>query len=196
VDAQSVRDAAEAKRATRGGFQAQRILGVGAERSGRLFCGGSDEFLHAIKRELARCARASVAVAYTMRSGVELREGAIRSAIQRGVGFRLLTTDYLGVTEPEALDRLVSAVAPDQVRLYQTDRVAFHPKVWIFEYLDGSGRAFVGSSNLSRSALLTGIEWNWAALDVDLTNGLAELLGEFDALYTDQRSKPLTKALI
>ena len=196
VDAQSVRNVAETKRAARGGFRAQQILGVGADRSGRLYCGGSDEFLHAIKRELARCARASVAVAFTMRSGVDLLEGAIRSAIQRGAGFRLLTTDYLGVTEPEALSRLLSAVTPDQVRLYQTGRTAFHPKVWIFEYPDGSGRAFLGSSNLSRSALLTGIEWNWAALDVDLTNGLAELLNEFDALYSDQRSKPINEALI
>jgi len=196
IDSRSIREAAQVKRAARGGFIAQHLLRSEAGRSGRLFSGRGDDFLHAIKRELARCVGASIAVAFAMRSGVDLLEGAIRSAIGRGAAFRLLTTDYLGVTEPEALSRLLAAAGGEGVRLYQADRIAFHPKVWIFEHLDGSGRAFIGSSNLSRSALLTGIEWNWMALDVDLTNGLAELLAEFEALYSDPRSAPLTENLI
>jgi HKD family nuclease len=36
---------------------------------------------------------------------------------------------------------------------------SFHPKSWLFES-ESFGIAFVGSSNLSRSALDTGIEWN------------------------------------
>lgn len=196
IDARSIRDAADAKRVARGGFLAQHLLGTEAGRSGRLFSGRGDDFLHAIKRELSRCVRVSIAVAFAMRSGIDLLEGALRSAVGRGAMFRLLTTDYLGVTEPEALRRLLAAVGSARVRLYQADRLAFHPKVWIFEHPDGSGRAFIGSSNLSRSALLTGIEWNWMALDVDLTNGLAELLAEFETLYSDPRSAPLSSDLI
>lgn len=58
---------------------------------------------------------------------------------------RLLTTDYLGVTEPEALSRLLAALGADRFRLYQTEAIAFHPKAWIFEHPDGSARAFVGA---------------------------------------------------
>lgn len=196
IDSCSIREAAQAKRIERGGFLAQRLLETEALRSGRFFSGRSDEFLLAIRRELARCVRASIAVAFAMRSGVDLLEGALRSAAARGAALRLVTTDYLGVTEPEALSRLLAALGADRVRLYQTDGIAFHPKAWIFEHPDGSARAFVGSSNLSRSALLTGIEWNWMALDVDLTNGLTELLAEFEALYFDPRAVSLSDDLI
>ena len=196
IDARAIREAALEKRVERGGFLAQRLLETEARRSGRFFSGRSDAFLHAIRRELTRCVRASIAVAFSMRSGVDLLEGAVRSAVARGAALRLVTTDYLGVTEPEALSRLLVALGGDRVRLYQTNAIAFHPKAWIFEHPDGSARAFVGSSNLSRSALLTGIEWNWMALDVDLTNGLTELLAEFEALYFDPRAVPLSDALI
>ena len=46
-----------------------------------------------------------------------------------------------------------------EVRLWQSNGISFHPKSYIFQY-DDSGTLIVGSSNLSRSALTTGVEWN------------------------------------
>ena len=46
-----------------------------------------------------------------------------------------------------------------EVRLWQSNGTSFHPKAYIFQF-DDSGTLIVGSSNLSRSALTTGVEWN------------------------------------
>lgn len=46
------------------------------------------------------------------------------------------------------------------LRFYNVPNKSFHPKAYIFEYVD-KGEIFVGSSNISRSALMNGIEWNY-----------------------------------
>lgn len=46
--------------------------------------------------------RADLVVSFVMLSGVRLVEGSLQDALDRGLQTRLLTTDYLGTTEPEA----------------------------------------------------------------------------------------------
>ena len=53
----------------------------------------------------------------------------------------------------------ISILENMEVRLWQSNGTSFHPKAYIFQY-DDSGTLIVGSSNLSRSALTTGVEWN------------------------------------
>ena len=79
---------------------------------------------------------------------------------------RVLTSDYLDVTEPQALRRLMLlAERGADVRLFSTTGdPSFHIKSYIFLRRDGdaisSGCAFVGSSNISNMALTRGLEWN------------------------------------
>jgi diadenosine tetraphosphate (Ap4A) HIT family hydrolase len=58
--------------------------------------------------------RADLVVSFVMLSGDRLVEGSLQDALDRGLQTRLLTTDYLGTTEPEALSRLIDlAEAPE-----------------------------------------------------------------------------------
>lgn len=125
-------------------------------------------------------------------SGLALLEGAALSAMLRGAQIKLLTTDYLGVTEPEALERLASWQGRLDVRVYSHPRRSFHPKAYLFERSDGSGRAFIGSSNLSRSGLVEGVEWTWSVLDVDAGQPMHELTTRFEELFADTHSAALT----
>ena len=97
---------ADDKRNARGGFRSGLILKKGGLLNRRLHVGGTDTLIDAIRKELLSCVNARIAVAFVMRSGLDLLEGPIRAALLRGANVRLLTTDYLGVTEPEALHRL------------------------------------------------------------------------------------------
>ncbi len=70
------------------------------------------------------------------------------------------TTTYIGGTEREALDRLVRDFGAEVKVQYDAARTRLHAKAWLFRRLTGFDTAYVGSSNLSTSALLEGVEWN------------------------------------
>ena len=83
------------------------------------------------------------------------------NAIKRGASIRILTGNYLGITQPSAL-YLIKHKLGDRVdiRFYSEKERSFHPKAYIFHY-DKFDEVFIGSSNISRSALTSGIEWNY-----------------------------------
>lgn len=187
ISRQSVQDRVERKRLARGGFDQGVVLQIDTPRKPRLHVGGSSSLIDALRKEFEVCSRARIAVAFVMQSGLDLLEGPLRAALLRGAQIRLLTTDYLGVTQPQALQRLVewSNHPPGRLaaKVYSHPRRSFHPKAWLFERSDGSGRAFIGSSNLSRSGLRDGVEWTWTVLDVDAGLPMDEIRARFDELF-------------
>ncbi len=101
-------------------------------------------------------------VSFLMESGVKMILPDLREAINRGVKVRILTGKYLGITQPTALYLLKSEFGDKiDLRFYYTQtEQSFHPKAYFFHKENGSD-VFVGSSNISRSALTSGIEWNY-----------------------------------
>jgi superfamily II DNA or RNA helicase/HKD family nuclease/predicted house-cleaning noncanonical NTP pyrophosphatase (MazG superfamily) len=180
------------KRSRRGGFDAGLLLRDASAGHPRLHVGGTTTLLDAIRAELQRCATARLAVAFVMRSGTEMLDGALRAALLRGAEIRLLTTDYLDVTEPDALDALLALHGKFEARVHSHPRRSFHPKAYLFERADGSGRAFIGSANLSRSGLRDGVEWTWTVLDYDAGQPLHELRTRFDELWDGADVHPLS----
>lgn len=47
-----------------------------------------------------------------------------------------------------------------ELRFYNEKERSFHPKAYMFHY-ENSSEIYIGSSNVSRSALTSGIEWNY-----------------------------------
>ena len=162
----------------------------------RLHIGGSSSLLDALQLEFTRCRRASLAVAFLMHSGLRLLEGSVRAALLRGASLRVLTTDYLDTTEPEALEILTRIPGRLDARIYVNPARSFHPKVYWFERHDGSGRAYIGSANLSRAGLLEGVEWTWSVLDFDSGAPMAAISQAFESLFEDPHSLPLTPDFI
>ncbi|MCY3578155.1 MAG: DEAD/DEAH box helicase family protein [bacterium] len=133
--------------------------------------------------------RIDLAVSFIMKSGVDLIADHLEIALQRGARIRFLTTDYLSITDPDALTRLLDlADRPDldesqlQLRVFHDPKVSFHPKAYLFRSTSSAiASGFVGSSNLSRSGIRSGVEWN---LGVDQIGPLVE---SFERLWTDSR---------
>lgn len=131
-------------------------------------------------------------VSFVMLSGVRLILDHLDDAVRRGVRVRILATDYLTISQPAALALLLERISHPtgpgslQIRIHQSGQRSFHPKAYIFtRSADGTGRAVVGSSNLSRSGIQTGIEWNLR------TEGVGELVEEFNLLWDHPASAPL-----
>lgn len=113
-----------------------------------------------ILKEIASADRVSLLCSFLKWSGVRLVRDALRAFLERRPGgLRVLTTVYMGATDRRALDELVRLGA--RVRLsYDTERTRLHAKAWLFHRDSGFSTALIGSSNLSRAALLDGVEWN------------------------------------
>ena len=97
--------------------------------------------------------------AFLMKSGVKEVLPALREAALRGAEIKILTGDYLSITQPDALQLLIDEIPTAEVRMMESGGTSFHPKAYLFKSTD-SATVIVGSSNLSKSALTSGIEWN------------------------------------
>ena len=114
-----------------------------------------------LKMSIRLAKRIDIIVSFLMESGVRLILGDLKAALERGAVIRLLTGNYLGITQPSAL-YLIKKELGDQIdlRFYNHKERSFHPKAYIFHYENWS-EIYIGSSNISRSALTSGIEWNY-----------------------------------
>lgn len=118
-----------------------------------------------LKMSMAKAKQIDIIVSFLMESGVRMLLNDMKRALDRGVKIRILTGNYLGITQPSAL-YLIKSELGDRVdlRLYNETSRSFHPKSYIFHY-ESSNEIYIGSSNISKSALTSGIEWNYRFSD-------------------------------
>lgn len=160
-----------------------------------LVTGGQDPLRPHLAHHLARAKRIDIVVAFIKVSGLLELWSDLTEALERGSHLRLLTGDYLGITDPDALVKLLDLKAQAgeraDLRVFNTDLIdstlprSFHPKAYIFGNPDGSGAAFVGSSNLSRSALSDGVEWNYQVIKSRDSSGFRAIQNAFQKLIAD-----------
>lgn len=98
-------------------------------------------------------------MAFIRRSGVRPLAEALRRHCDAGRALRVLTTTYTGSTEARALDLLRDLGADIRVS-YDTGATRLHAKAWLFHRRSGFSTAYIGSSNLTHAAHVTGLEWN------------------------------------
>jgi superfamily II DNA or RNA helicase/HKD family nuclease/diadenosine tetraphosphate (Ap4A) HIT family hydrolase len=127
---------------------------------------------------------ADLSVAFIQRSGVELLRPYLNDLLAKGGRLRILTGDYLSVTDPDSLLELLDLEGDIQVRVFEAREKSFHPKAYLFHYPDGSGIVFVGSSNLTRTALHSGIEWNYRVVKTSDQSGFQAVQMAFNDLWS------------
>ncbi len=109
--------------------------------------------------EIGSADRIDIVMAFVRFSGIRPLLDGMRHHVQAGRTIRLLTTIYTGSTEARALDALTDAGV--QVRIsYDIGRTRLHAKAWLFHRQSGYSTAYVGSSNLTQTAQVDGLEWN------------------------------------
>lgn len=131
-----------------------------------------------------------------MKSGVELLQQALKNAITRGAEVKICAGDYLYVTQPEALKRLIELDERIEVRLWRSNGRSFHPKAYMFQYQENEGSLIIGSSNLSHSALTNGVEWNLAMESEASKETFQRALNQFMKLFLDEQTIPVNKETI
>ena len=147
-----------------------------------------------LEQAIQKAERIRLIVAFVMESGVKLLVPHLKLASERGVPIQLLTSRYLSITEPSAIYYLYDHVKDIDIRFYSETVRSFHPKAYIFDYGD-EGEIFVGSSNISLSALTTGVEWNYRFFKSEHPEDYQHFSDTFDLLF-QYYSEPVTEELL
>ncbi|MGW5786369.1 DUF3427 domain-containing protein [Streptomyces sp. NPDC003757] len=138
-----------------------------------------------LRAELATADRIDLLCAFVKWYGIRVLEDSLRSAKERGIPIRIITTTYMGATDRRALDRLVREFGATVKVNYETRSTRLHAKAWLFRRRTGFDTAYIGSSNLSRAALLDGLEWNVRLSSVATPAVIDKFEATFDAYWND-----------
>lgn len=178
----------------------------------RLVTGGPDSpFLPHLLKSISTASEIEMAVAFTKSTGLNLLLTDLELALTASseadgnsgrapAQLRFLTSDYLDITDPDALRRLM--LLRDygaQIKVYESKGSSFHLKAYIFTEASDTGKskgtAYIGSSNISEQALRDGLEWNYR-VDYPGSSGFLEARAKFDELFRHPRAKELTDSWI
>lgn len=139
--------------------------------------------------EIASADRVDLLCAFIKWQGLRLIVEAIDRHCTAGRPLRVITTTYVGATERRAVDELVRRGAEVKIS-YETRTTRLHAKAWLFRRDTGWDTGYVGSSNLSRSALVDGLEWNVRLSRGDTPLLLNKFAATFDSYWADPRFEP------
>ena len=148
--------------------------------------GGSDrrmQLYYQLIQSLKKADSVDIIVSFLMESGVKMLLEELDNALKRGAKIRILIGNYLGITQPSALYLLKKKLGSRvDMRFYNEKDRSFHPKSYIFHYR-GYNDIYIGSSNISRSALTSGIEWNYRFSSVSDPKNYEKFYHAFEDLF-------------
>lgn len=155
-------------------------------RVSNLFTGGNSSLSlgEEIRREIASADEICLIVSFLRLSGVRIIIDDLRKFCEReGSRLRIITTTYCGVTESKAIKELASLPNTEIKISYNTEFEHLHAKAYIFVRNSGMNTAYIGSSNLSKSAQTEGLEWNMRVTSVENPHIIKTALATFDIYW-------------
>lgn len=136
-----------------------------------------------LKMSMVKAKGIDIIVSFLMESGVRMILNDIKNALDRGTHVRILTGNYLGITQPSALYLIKKELGNRiDLRFYNDKGRSFHPKAYFFHY-ENASEIYIGSSNISKSALTSGIEWNYRFSSMDNNKNYQLFFRTFEDLF-------------
>ena len=164
----------------------QTIRPISGFRVSNLFTGGSSTLSlgEEIRREIASADEICFIVSFLKVSGVRILLDDLKKFCSReGTKLRIITTTYCGATQAKAIEQL-AALPNTEIRIsYNTDIERLHAKSYIFVRNSGMNTAYIGSSNLSKSAQTEGLEWNMRVTSVENPHIIKTALATFEMYW-------------
>lgn len=144
-------------------------------------------FLNRIKNNLKKCKSFSFSVSFIKKTGLVLLEREIEEALERGVNGRIITSTYQNFTDIGSLEQFYAWQKEYNNFECHLDyecfgENGFHTKGYLFEY-DDTLEFIVGSSNITRFALLKNVEWNVSLISKDNLDSYNDALIEYELLW-------------
>ena len=145
--------------------------------------------LSSIEQELNNCNEFCISVAFITQSGITPLLQTLKELERKNIPGKILTTDYLMFSDPDALEKL-SSLKNIKLKMYCTDSEigGFHTKGYIFRK-DEIYRVIIGSSNITLGAITKNREWNTKIVSTATGSVVQDVLSEFNELWNSLHSK-------
>ncbi|MBL8888198.1 MAG: DEAD/DEAH box helicase family protein, partial [Phycisphaerales bacterium] len=142
-----------------------------------------------LQKEIANADRVDILCSFIKWSGLRLLLPALESLVASPTSgaprLRVITTSYMGATDPRAVEALHQLPNTDVRVSYDTARTRLHAKAYIIHRATGFGSAYVGSANISGAALSEGLEWTSKISQFELPYLWQRINATFDAYWND-----------
>lgn len=147
-----------------------------------------------LEKEIRSADRIYWIVSFIRWSGLRIFKDVLEQfTSQEGNQLKVITTSYMGATEAKAIDFL-RGLPNTEVRIsYNTQHERLHAKSYIFERNSGFDTAYIGSSNLSYSALTKGLEWNIKTTIKENKHIIDKAKGTFESYWLHPDFEPYTQ---
>ena len=138
-----------------------------------------------IKKEILSSDKINFLVSFIKWTGIRIFEKELVEFTERGGLLNVITTSYMGATDVKAVDFL-SKLRNTEIKVsYNTDNERLHAKAYLFLRNTGFHTGYIGSSNLSRSALTSGLEWNMKVTTKEVGHIIDKFQKTFDTYWQD-----------
>lgn len=147
-----------------------------------------------LRKEISTCDRVDILCSFIKWSGLRILLDDLRELADAGdedqPSIRIITTSYMGATDPKAIE-ILQNLPRTQIRIsYDTKRTRLHAKAYLFHRKTGFSSAYVGSANLSNAALSEGLEWTTKISQYELPYLWEKLTGTFETYWQDDEFQP------
>lgn len=138
---------------------------------------------HELRAEMLTADRVDILISFIKWSGLRLLIPAFERLAEENIPVRIISTSYMGASDPSALEWLSGQ---DNISIkvsYDTGGTRLHAKAYHFVRKSGFSTAYIGSANMSHSAMTQGLEWTVKVTAQDMPHIIERFIADFSAYW-------------